>query len=197
MVALLSMQTSMSNTLKIYTNLVLIMILTLAIASCGLLSFLIANYAAAAAATVQSLPKFKIVAVIPNEKARPLSRELSQAVSRWQKMIKKQSFFNSESSHLIIDDTSITLNPISVGNDTQRLLDATCDALEINNPSLILSLLESRRNYYLKMVANKVDVPILSLTSDYRESFQSRETKVSLPLIYCSNQSLIHIKCIF
>ncbi|XP_053206425.1 uncharacterized protein LOC128390693 isoform X2 [Panonychus citri] len=145
-------------------------------------------YASAQTSSV-SLPRFHILAVIPNEKAVLLSRELRSAVARWQTLQRERSTqHNSGSSggpsfpgfsvsgigttNLSADDTSLIISPIPAGNDTERLLESMCQSFEMHNPSLILTLLEPRRTYYLKMIAKKVDVPILSLSSEYRESFQ-------------------------
>uniref|UniRef100_T1KUV2 Uncharacterized protein n=1 Tax=Tetranychus urticae TaxID=32264 RepID=T1KUV2_TETUR len=157
-------------------------------------------YASAQTSSV-SLPKFRILAVVPNEKAVLLSRELRTAVTRWhtlQRELSAQGSLSTSSTsraahfpgslgfsvsgmgtsgsprdtNLSPDDTSLILSPIPAGNDTQRLLESMCQSFEIHNPSLILTLLEPRRTYYLKMIAKKVDVPILSLSSEYRESFQ-------------------------
>lgn len=166
-------------------------------------------YASAQTSSI-SLPKFRILAVVPNEKAVLLSRELRTAVARWHTIQRELSTQGSPSTsraghfpgslgfsvsgiatssssrdaNLSADDTSLILSPIPAGNDTQRLLESMCQSFEIHNPSLILTLLEPRRTYYLKMIAKKVDVPILSLSSEYRESFQLFQSRrpVSLKL---------------
>lgn len=66
------------------------------------------------------------------------------------------------------------LSLLPLGNSSQRLINSLCDALEIQRPSLILSLVDVTRNYYLEMLARISDIPMLTLTGEYQEtaSFQ-------------------------
>lgn len=104
--------------------------------------------------------KFEILTVIPKDKANQLSNDLRDALANYLSV-------QSDSKH---DQPLIVFTPLPVGNDSQRLFESVCDAFEIHNPSMILSFLEPKKTFYLRIIARKVNIPILTLTSEYQES---------------------------
>lgn len=64
----------------------------------------------------------------------------------------------------------IQLSLLPLGNSSSRLISSLCDSVEIQRPTLILSLVDPARNYYLEMLARISDVPMLTLTSEYEET---------------------------
>jgi hypothetical protein len=104
--------------------------------------------------------KFEILTVIPKDKANQLSNDLQDALNNYLRV-------QSDSKH---DQPLIAFTPLPVGNDSQRLFESVCDAFEIHNPSMILSFLEPKKTFYLRIIARKVNIPILTLTSEYQEA---------------------------
>ena len=64
-------------------------------------------------------------------------------------------------------DFRLLLSSVPVSNNSQRTIAMLCDQIEIHNPSLILSLLDRKRSFYAKMIAQSASVPFVSLTRDY------------------------------
>lgn len=64
----------------------------------------------------------------------------------------------------------IQLSLLPLGNSSSRLISSLCDSVEIQRPTLILSLVDPTKNYYLEMLARISDVPMLTLTSEYEET---------------------------
>ena len=83
-----------------------------------------------------------------------------------------------------VTNGSLILSPIPLGNDTEQLLGSLCDAFEMHNPSLILSFLEPKKSYYLKLITKKIDIPILTLSSEYKETFHLEPAKRPVSLAY-------------
>lgn len=77
----------------------------------------------------------------------------------------------------------IQLSLLPLGNSSIRLINSLCDSIEIQRPSLILSLVDSTRNYYLEMLARIGDIPMLTLTSEYQETATLQ--KLLMEVILC------------
>ncbi|RWS26473.1 hypothetical protein B4U80_03289 [Leptotrombidium deliense] len=131
----------------------------------------------AASSTYSSL--FRILAVIPNDKAPQISRELRQAVNQWQFVNHHEISVEKRHSRVNIpiqahqpgyEENSLILTPIPIGNDTERLVDAMCELIEVHKPSLIFSMLDATKTYYLQMITKNGDVPLLTLSSEYKET---------------------------
>lgn len=123
-------------------------------------------------------PQFQILAVVPNDKAVQLSQNLRKALTTYQSV-------KSDTKH---NAKSITLSTVPVANDTQLLFESICDAFEVYNPSMILSFLDSKKTFYLRIMARKVNIPILTLSSEYQESvyFPKLKSSVSFELYFVS-----------
>lgn len=107
-------------------------------------------------------PPFQILAALPQEQAPQISRELRRALAEWEASNRSSNVASFGS----VSDVSLFVSPVPVSNDTQRIL---CDALEIYNPSIILSLLDRQRSFYAAMIAQSASVPFISLTQEYRQ----------------------------
>ena len=114
-------------------------------------------------------PPFQIVAVLPAEQAPQISRELRRALAEWE--VSKHSSLTSNlvgSAANSVSDISLFVSPMPITNDSQRIVSSICDALEVHNPSLLLSLVDQSRNFYASMIADSVSLPMLSFTQQYR-----------------------------
>lgn len=134
------------------------------------------------------LPQFRILAAIPNEYAPQMSRELRQGISRWHTINKPDgkndrlnpsisgSGFNpsltrskNAGKDVLHPEASLHLSLLPLGNDTLHLLTHMCESMENNNPSLVLSFLDPTKTYYMSMMAENAAVPLITLSSMYRE----------------------------
>ena len=114
-------------------------------------------------------PPFQILAVLPSESGPQISRELRRALAEWE--VSKHSSLTSNSvvsAANSASDVSLFVSPIPISNDSQRIITSICSALEANNPSMMLSLVDQSRNFYVSMIAESVSLPILSFTQQYR-----------------------------
>lgn len=114
-------------------------------------------------------PPFQIVAVLPSESGPQISRELRRALAEWE--VSKHSSFTSNSvvsAANSASDISLFVSPIPITNDSQRIITTICSALEANNPSVMLSLVDESRNFYAALIAESVSLPILSFTQQYK-----------------------------
>jgi hypothetical protein len=119
-------------------------------------------------------PPFQILAILPQEQAPQISRELRRALAEWE--VSKHSSLSSNLvrsvnsvSGMSVSDIALIVSPMPVSNDTHRILSSLCDALEIHNPSIVLSLLDRPRNFYAAMIAESASLPFISLTQEYRQ----------------------------
>lgn len=114
-------------------------------------------------------PPFQILAVLPSESAPQISRELRRALAEWE--VSRHSPLTSNSvvsAANSASDISLIVSPIPITNDSQRIIKSICSELEANNPSLLLSLVDTSRNFYAAMIAESVSLPMLSFTQQYR-----------------------------
>lgn len=120
------------------------------------------------------LSSFQLLAVLPQEQAPQISRELRRALSELEATSRSSSSFSGRNVAFgrfdgVSTATNIPLfvSPVPVSNDSERILAALCDALEIHNPSVALSLLDPHRNFYVEILANYVGLPLISLSQNY------------------------------
>ena len=78
------------------------------------------------------------------------------------------------------------LSLVPLGNSSQRLINSLCDSIEIQRPTMILSLVEPTRNYYLEMLARISDIPMLTLTSEYQETASLQKLLIEVIFAFCS-----------
>lgn len=70
-------------------------------------------------------------------------------------------------------------SPIAIGHSLQNVLPTICDHVEIHNPSLILSLLDTDRHQAASFISQTAFIPMLSFSREYQISPTS--THVSSP----------------
>lgn len=130
-----------------------------------------------------NFPTFKILMAIPIEKATIFSRELQDAFAWWEGIHRNIGRPNWNSVYAPTGDElnpgSLQFSQIHVGNDTLRLFHSICDAVEKDTPSIILSLIDSRKTDYMRMIAESADVPILTLSHDYMKEPQNIIRRIS------------------
>ncbi|XP_054162601.1 glutamate receptor ionotropic, NMDA 3A-like [Oppia nitens] len=115
-------------------------------------------------------PPFQILAILPEEEAPQISRELRRALAEWE--VTKHSALLTTSNNMpaiSVSDISMFVSPIAVTNDSQRIMSSLCEALEVHNPSVILSLVSEPRSFYADIIAETTSLPFLSLTQQYRQ----------------------------
>lgn len=83
-----------------------------------------------------------------------------------------QQTYESQSTQFVEynQQPEMQLSLLPLGNSSQRLINSLCDSIEIQRPTMILSLVEPTRNYYLEMLARISDIPMLTLTGEYEET---------------------------
>lgn len=59
-------------------------------------------------------------------------------------------------------------SPLAIGNSLQNVLPTICDHVEIHNPSLILSLLDTERYQAATFISQTAFIPMLSFTREYQ-----------------------------
>lgn len=132
-------------------------------------------------------PPFQILAVLPSEQAPQISRELRRALAEWEVSKHSSLTSNSVGSANSASDISLVVSPIPVTNDSQRIVSSICDALEVHNPSLLLSLVDQSRNFYAAMIAESVSLPMLSFTQQYRQELSLEVSPQTLYLYLLYN----------
>lgn len=116
-------------------------------------------------------PTFKILMAVPLEKATVISRELQEAISWWEGIHRNVGRPNWNNIYAPNGDDlnpgSLQFAQIHVSNDTLRMFNVLCDALEKDTPSIVVSLVDSKKTDYMRMIAESAAVPLLTLSSDY------------------------------
>lgn len=145
----------------------------------------------------QRVTPYRILAILPATGAPQLSKDLREAIAHWE-LIKTTRGLNgttkflgtsvsgepsvpsssgpgassaasSPAAKIMFDASRLFLSPVPVADGTQRILPLLCDALEIHNPSFILSLLGRTKSYYGRVVSECSSLPFVSLTGEYRD----------------------------
>lgn len=144
---------------------------------------------------------FKLLAVLPADKATKMSRELDEAISLWQLFVRrlKNSRLDAASNNfgrepfgpereLHWQDIALNITHLPLTNDTLQVLGAVCGALEDQSPTLLVSFLEPVKTYYMSIIAQTTDTPLLSMTGAYEEQpYVYRPRLVQVQLVFCSS----------
>lgn len=83
----------------------------------------------------------------------------------------KDTLFH-ELDHLITSSTTTmrrkaSITAILVMNGSADVLNTLCDALQKHRPALLLSFLNQRDNFYMRIVAASASIPLLTASSEY------------------------------
>lgn len=110
---------------------------------------------------------FKVVACLPEDSIRYTSQHLQNALSSWQSNSGRITLSSGE----IVEarNVALSISSVSIGNDTSSVLPLLCDAIEIHNPSLVLSLLHEQTSFLVKTAAMTSSVPLLTWSGGYRQ----------------------------
>lgn len=110
---------------------------------------------------------FKVVACLPEDSIGYTSQHLQNALSSWQENGGRITLSSGE----IVEarNVALSISSVSIGNDTSSVLPLLCDAIEIHNPSLILSLLHEQTSFLVKTAAMTSSVPLLTWSRGYRQ----------------------------
>ena len=65
-------------------------------------------------------------------------------------------------------DIPLFSSPLAIGNSLANILPSICDQVEIYNPSLILSLLDTERHQAAAFISQAAFIPMLSYTKEYQ-----------------------------
>lgn len=121
--------------------------------------------------TQNDFPTFKILMAVPLERATIISRELQEAISWWEGIHRNIGRPNWNNIYAPngenLDPGSLQFSQIHVGNDTLRMFNVLCDALEKDTPSIVVSLIDAKKTDYMRMIAESASVPLLTLSGDY------------------------------
>lgn len=82
-------------------------------------------------------------------------------------------------------------SPIAIGHSLQNVLPSICDHVEIHNPSLILSLLDTDRHQAASFISQTAFIPMLSFSGEYQISPTS--THVSVRYTMCVPHSFLSL----
>lgn len=147
-------------------------------------------------APLARITPYRILACLPAQSSPILSSDLREAIAQWEIMKKNKtkdgmSFYNTKyqsivssivssfpdaaggsassvaGTKLLVDGSRLFLSLLSLNDDTERILPSFCDALEIHNPSLLVSFLDPKATYYAKVIAEQSSLPFITVTGEY------------------------------
>ena len=123
---------------------------------------------------------FKVVACLPDASIGYTSQQLQNALSYWQENSGKITLSSGE----IVEarNVALSISSVSIGNDTSSVLPLLCDAIEIHNPSLILSFLDPQTSFLVKTAAKTAAIPLLTWSGGYHQPTTRHEHQVILPI---------------
>lgn len=121
----------------------------------------------AEAASTASDDHFKVVACLPEASIGYTSQQLQNALSSWQKNNGKITL--SWGQIVEAQNVALSISSVSIGNDTSAALPLLCDAIEIHNPSLILSFLDPQPSFLVRTAAKTSSIPLLTWSRSYRQ----------------------------
>lgn len=125
---------------------------------------------------------FKVVACLPEDSIGYTSQHLQNALSTWQRDSGRITLSSGE----IVEarNVALSISSVSIGNDTSSVLPLLCDAIEIHNPSLILSLLHEQTSFLVTTAAMTSSVPLLTWSRGYRQpSVYRHQVHISILLL--------------
>ena len=117
------------------------------------------------------------------------AQQIQNALSSWQSKNEKIQLSSGE----VVEgrNVAMSISTVSVGNDTSSVLPLLCDAIEIYNPSLILSFLDPSSLFLVQTAASTSAVPLLTWSRGYRQpSFHHDQVSSCLSSFFFISSSL-------
>lgn len=144
------------------------------------------------------IPPFQILACLPEREAPQVSLELRRVISEWETsadiIYSSFNLIGPKGDKLRPSDIPLFVSPVPVGNDTSEVIPALCDALEIHNPSIVLSFLDKKKSFFARTVSACGWVPILSFTREYKENPTTVQASIT-ELLYTRYNALARQLC--
>ncbi|KAH9423219.1 hypothetical protein DERP_003496 [Dermatophagoides pteronyssinus] len=125
--------------------------------------------------------QFIILALLPAENAPLITRALRDGQSKWEISTHKSDYWFNDNDNdknqtvmatniqqLRASDLQLTIYSEPIENDTERILQSTCEWIKIHKPAIILSLLDNYRSFYTSLIAEHFQIPFISMTQNYQ-----------------------------
>lgn len=109
-------------------------------------------------------PPFTILALLPEEEAPSITRALRDAQAKWEESRQQQP----QPRNITTSIPPLAVYSEPANNDTERILSSICEWINIHQPVLMLSLLDTRRSFYASLVAQSAQIPFVSITQRYQ-----------------------------